>query len=203
MIERWLATGWGAAGLAVGSAMAIYLAMVILTRIAGLRSFSKISSFDFAVTVAIGSVLASTIVSADPPLARAAVALAALYGIQMAVAWLRTRSDRVCRTVDNAPLLLMDGARILHDNLAKAKLTEADLRGKLREANVLRPEQIRAVVMESTGDVSVLHGEDDGPELDPSLLAGVRGAEDPDRDDRLLADHRDEGRGHASGSATG
>ncbi|MDX1622356.1 MAG: DUF421 domain-containing protein [Gemmatimonadota bacterium] len=200
MIEAWLATGWGAAGMAVVSALGIYLAMVILTRIAGLRSFSKISSFDFAVTVAIGSVLATTIVSDDPPLARAAIALAALYGIQMAVAWLRTRSEAVRRGVDNAPLLLMDGKRILHGNLRKAKLTEADLRGKLREANVLTPEQIRAVVMESTGDVSVLHGDADGPDLDPSLLEGVRGASEPDRGDGLAVDHADDRRGHEDGA---
>ena len=37
-------------------------------------------------------------------------------------------------------------------------MTEADLRAKLREANVLAMDEIRAVVMESTGDVSVLHG---------------------------------------------
>lgn len=203
MIEKWLATGWGAAAMAVVSALGIYLAMVILTRLAGLRSFSKISSFDFAVTVAIGSVLATTILSDDPPLARAAIALAALYGIQMVVAWLRTRSDAVCRTVDNAPLLLMDGKRILHENLRKAKLTEADLRGKLREANVLTPDQIRAVVMESTGDVSVLHGDADGPELDPSLLEGVRGASEPDEDDGLGVDHADDRRGHEDGVASG
>ncbi|MCA1789569.1 MAG: DUF421 domain-containing protein [Thioalkalivibrio sp.] len=175
MIERWLATGWGPAALVVTSALGIYLTMLVLTRIVGLRSFSKISSFDFPVTVAIGSVLAATIISSDPPLARAAIALAVLFGMQTAVGWLRTRSDMVRRTVDNAPLLLMDGERILHENLRKAKVTEADLRGKLREANVLRLEQIRAVVMESTGDVSVLHGEADGPALDPRLLEGIRG----------------------------
>jgi len=175
VIANWLTTSWGTAGLAVLSALGIYVALVILTRLAGLRSFSKISSFDFAVTVAIGSVLASTILSADPPLARAAVALAALYGIQMTLALLRSRSKAVCRAVDNAPLLLMDGERILHHNLRRARVTEDDLRSKLREANVLRIDGVRAVVMESTGDVSVLHGDPDGPALEPDLLEGVRG----------------------------
>jgi len=175
VIEEWLATGWGAAGLAVLSALGIYLVVVVLTRIAGLRSFSKISAFDFAMTVAIGSVIATTIVSPDPPLARAAIGLVALYGMQMTVGWLRVRSATVSRTVDNEPLLLMDGQRVLHENLKKAKLTESDVRSKLREANVLSPAQVRAVVMESTGDISVLHGEVGGPELDPSLLEGVRG----------------------------
>lgn len=180
MIAKWLTTSWGTAGLAVLSALGIYAALVILTRLAGLRSFSKISSFDFAVTVAIGSLLATTILSSDPPLARAAVALAALYAIQMGVAVLRSRSKVVRRAVDNAPLLLMDGETILHDNLRRARVTEDDLRAKLREANVLRIDEVRAVVMESTGDVSVLHGDPDGPSLDAGLLEGVRDAPEPE-----------------------
>ncbi len=70
---------------------------------------------------------------------------------------LRKRVPGVTALVDNAPLLLMDGTEVLSDNLRRANMTEADLRAKLREANVTRLEQVRAVVMESTGDVSVLH----------------------------------------------
>ena len=174
MIEKWLTTSWETAGLAIVSAVGIYVALVILTRLAGLRSFSKMSSFDFAVTVAIGSLIASTIISADPPLARAGIALAALYAIQMGVAVLRRRSGAVRRAVDNAPLLLMDGPTILHENLDRACVTESDLMAKLREANVIRLDEVRAVVMESTGDVSVLHGDPDGPDVEPALLEGVR-----------------------------
>lgn len=172
-MTSWLSTSLAAAAMVVVSALGIYASLMILTRIAGLRSFAKISSFDFAVTVAIGSLVASTIITPDPPLLQAVVGLASLYGIQMLVAFLRQRSGAARSTMDNAPLLLMDGTRVLGDNLRRAGLTEDDLRAKLREANVLRREEIRAVVMESTGDVSVLHGDPDGPELEAGLLAGV------------------------------
>jgi uncharacterized membrane protein YcaP (DUF421 family) len=52
---------------------------------------------------------------------------------------------------------------------------EADLRAKLREANVARFEQVRAVVMESTGDVTVLHDSPEVPPIDDALLADVGG----------------------------
>jgi uncharacterized membrane protein YcaP (DUF421 family) len=73
--------------------------------------------------------------------------------------------------VDNAPLLLMDGRGVLEDNLASARVTHDDLRAKLRDANVLDTGQIHAVVFETTGDVSVLHGDEP---LDPEVLRGVR-----------------------------
>ena len=49
-----------------------------------------------------------------------------------------------------------------------------DLRAKLREANVIHMGQVRAVVFETTGDVSVLHG---GDGIDGALIGGVRGAD--------------------------
>lgn len=173
----WIVTSGEAVLMVLLTTVGIYLSMIFLTRISGLRSFSKMSGFDFAVTVAIGSVLATTIVAEDPPLLQAAVGLAALYGIQMLVATLRERSGAVSAAVDNAPLLLMAGEDVLHENLRRARVTEADLRAKLREANVLRLEEVRAVVFESTGDVSVLHGPADGVGLEPELLEGVKGKE--------------------------
>ncbi len=50
-------------------------------------------------------------------------------------------------------------------------MTRSDVYAKLREANVIALDQALAVVLESTGNVSVLHG--DGP-LDRRLLDGVR-----------------------------
>lgn len=172
-MTSWLTTSLGAAAMVVATALGIYASVLILTRIAGLRSFAKISGFDFAMTVAIGSLIASAIVTPDPPLLQAAAGLVAIYGLQISVAIFRQRSAAVRGIVDNSPLLLMDGSRVLHDNLREARITEADLRAKLREANVLRTEEIRAVVMETTGTISVLHGDPDGPGLEPGLLEGV------------------------------
>jgi len=177
MVEAWLGTSLESALMVTISAVGIYLALLLYTRVVGLRSFAKISSFDFAITVAIGSVVATSILSEDPPLLQAIVGLGALYGLQLVVAVLRGRSASVRAAVDNAPLLLMAGEEVLWGNLRRARMTEADLRGKLREANVLDLSEVRAVVMESTGDVSVLHGDPEGPALARELVREVRDAE--------------------------
>jgi uncharacterized membrane protein YcaP (DUF421 family) len=65
----------------------------------------------------------------------------------------------------------MENGRILDDNLAKGQITRGDLFSKLREANALKLSMVRAVVLEETGEVSVLHGSD---EIDDVLLEGVR-----------------------------
>jgi uncharacterized membrane protein YcaP (DUF421 family) len=157
------------------STVGIYIALIAYTRIAGLRSFSKMSSFDFAITVAFGSVVASTILAKDPPLLQAVVGLGSLYAIQMIVSNLRGSSSMMSAIVDNEPLLLMKGTEIIEENLEKAKVTHDDLRSKLREANVTQMHQIHAVVMEATGDIAVMHNEDPDHKLDDELLKSVRG----------------------------
>ena len=175
-VSTWLGASWGALAMVGVSTVAIYLALITYTRLAGLRSFSKMSSFDFATTVAFGSLMASVAVSPSATLAQGAVALAVLYGLQVSLGILRRRS-RIAQVVDNQPRLLMAGSEVLHEHLRAARVTEDDLRAKLREANILHLDQVRAVVMESTGDISVLHAGPDGPTLDLDLLQDVVGVE--------------------------
>lgn len=171
-VYEWLGASWGDLVMVVVSTVAIYLAVIVYTRLAGLRSFSKMSSFDFAITVAFGSLMATIAVSPTATLSQGVLGLGVLYLLQVGVGALRRRS-RFQQLVDNEPRLLMAGTEIIDDNLREARVTEEDLRAKLREANVIDPRQIRAVVMESTGDIAVLHADPEGPELDLDLLQGV------------------------------
>ncbi|QDG53486.1 DUF421 domain-containing protein [Persicimonas caeni] len=176
MFEEWLLAPLPNLGFIVLAAIGMYVAVIIFTKLAGLRSFSKMSSFDFAMTVAIGSLVATTVVAKNPPLLQGVVALAALYGLQKLVSNLR-RFDWVGNLVDNRPVLLMRHGEMFLDNMRSTGVTEEDLRSKLREANVLELSQVRAVVFETTGDISVLHTKDTDVELEGWLLEGVRDAE--------------------------
>ncbi len=169
----WIYAKGDAVLMVILSAVALYILLILYTRLVGLRSFSKISGFDFAITIAIGSVLASVTLWQKPTLLEGAIALGTLFGLQFVVGNLRKRLPGIAGLIDNNPLLLMDGSTILSDNLRRANVTEDDLRAKLRAANVTQMEQVRAVVMESTGDISVLHAPPEAPPLDPALLANV------------------------------
>ena len=139
------------------AAMAVYLYIMIITRVAGKRTFAKMTSFDFAVTIAMGSILADAVNKPVDNLMPAFVSLALLAFLQVLFSKLLSSSDTIERLTTNTPILLMKDGKILEDNLKKALVSRADLMGKLREANVLQLSEVRAVVFETTGDVSVLH----------------------------------------------
>jgi uncharacterized membrane protein YcaP (DUF421 family) len=172
-MDRWFAINEDNLLAVVITAAGIYTAIIIFTRLAGKRSFSKMSSFDFAMTVAVGSMIATTVLSKSVSLWEGIIGLGAVYILQISVALLR-QFKIIHKMVDNTPLLLMDGERILHDNLKKARVSESDLRSKLREANVIRLKEIRAVIFEATGDISVMHTEDENEELEDYLMEDVK-----------------------------
>lgn len=173
MISQELTTTWTRAALVVLSSAGMLGGIVAYVRIAGLRSFSKMSAFDFAVTVAFGSLLASVALTGSS-LLDGLVAAASLLALQAALAYGRFRFG-LSRVVDNDPLLLMAEGRFLDAHLRRSRVTRDDLRGKLREANVHHYRDVRAVVLETTGAISVLHGPGD---LDPDILDDVIGADE-------------------------
>ncbi len=151
------------------SAFLIYAGLLLIIRMNGLRSFSKMSAHDFAVTVAIGSILATACIAKEPSILQALFGIGSLLLVQTLYSvWRRKRTQSF---LENDPIMLMRDGEILDNNLAKAKITLNDLRGKLREANVLQLSEVRAVVLEATGDVSVLHGD---VNVEDFLLEDVR-----------------------------
>lgn len=145
--------------------------MIVLVRIVGLRSFSKMTSFDFIMTIAMGSLVGSAARSEHlPAFLQACAAMAGLFLIQFLIARLRKIWVAFGDAIQNQPLLLMKDGEVIDKALETSRVARGDLMAKLREANVLDLSQVRAAILETTGDVSILHGD----RLEPTLLEGVR-----------------------------
>lgn len=173
MQNLWVGNNFSSFPYIVLSGTVIFFAILLFTRMAGLRSFSKMSASDFAMTVAVGSLFGSVISQPSPSIINGIMALGFLFLSQFVIALLRRKTKVFKAAVDNNPILLMKDGEFLSKNLNLSNVTEADVIAKLREANVLSLENVRAVVFETTGDISVLHG---NPQrhLSPILLKDVR-----------------------------
>ena len=154
------------------SVVAIYLIILLYSRIFGLRTFAKMTSVDFAATIAMGSIFADVIGSTDYSILKGGIALFVIILLQTLYSFFIRKSSIFKKTFTNTPLLLMKDGEILNANLSKANVSKGDLYGKLREANVIEMSEVRAVVFEVTGDISVLHTRGD-EKLAEVLLEGV------------------------------
>lgn len=158
--------------LVVVSVVGIFTAIMIITRVFGLRTFAKMSSFDFASTIAVGSILASIIINEDQNLLKGILALVCIIGFQTLFSFLTRKNNWFKKLFTNKPQMLMKDGEIFYDNLKNCNIGISDLMGKLREANVHKLSEVQAVVFENTGDISVLHSSDKN-DVDSIILKDV------------------------------
>jgi len=170
---KWFAGNADLVGLVLLSTAIVFCVVTVLLRLVGLRSFAKMSSTDFVTTVAIGSLMASTISTPSPSIAIGLAALVGLFGLKIIVSESRRRWSWVSRVLDNSPVYLMRGPEINHAALASSHVSIDELHAKLREANVWSYNQVINVVLETTGDISVLHRSVDSDQVDETIFADV------------------------------
>lgn len=162
-----------------------YAGLVLILRTTGKRTLSKMNAFDFVVTVALGSTLASAVLSSDVSLSEALLAFALLCGLQFAITFLSVRSRRVQHLVKSEPALLAWQGTLLPDALRRERVTKEEILAALRTSGKATLSAAYAVVLETDGSFSVLDFPDSGA---GETLLNVRrpaGTSGPDLDARF------------------
>lgn len=135
-----------------------YGSLVVLLRFSGKRTLAKLNAFDLVVTVALGSTLATVLLTKSVALADGIVAFALLAGLQYGVAFLSVRSSRFDALVKSEPTLLLHRGRFLGRAMRAQRVTRAEVVSALRSAGLASPEDALAVVLETDGTLSVVSG---------------------------------------------
>lgn len=148
-----------------------YVSLIGLLRLFGKRTLSKMNAFDFVVTVALGSILATILLNKDVTLSQGVLALALLIGMQFIVTWTSLRIRWVRKLATGEPTLLLYRGRFLSDALRWTRVTEDEVRAAVREAGIATLDEVKAVVLETNGSFSVVRSDEGSGE---SGLIGVR-----------------------------
>ena len=82
------------------SLVVIFGIIILITRVSGLRTFAKMSSFDFASTIAIGSILATVIMNTNQSLLKGGIALAGIIMFQTIFSFAIRTTANLCPSVD-------------------------------------------------------------------------------------------------------
>lgn len=133
-----------------------YLALIISLRISGKRTLSKWNAFDFVVTIALGSTLATVLLSKDVALVEGVSAFIVLIGLQYIITWLSVRYSVMERIIKAEPTLLLSRGQFIHESLREQRVTESEVRAAVREAGIVAIEEVGAVVLETDGSFSVM-----------------------------------------------
>ena len=144
--------------------------LVLVLRMAGKRALAKLNAFDLVVTVALGSTLATVLLSKDVAFLEGALAFSMLALLQWLVSRLSVASSRFSQLVRSQPRLLLEDGHFRDAAMADERVTRDEIEAAVRNAGIGRIEAVAAVVLETDGSLSVI-----GPtEGEPTALRSVR-----------------------------
>ncbi len=148
--------GWGGLVRVAVVGVLAYSGLVLLLRVSGKRTLSKMNAFDLVVTVALGSTLATILLSNSVALAEGLLAFALLIFMQFFVTWLSVRSSTVQRLVKNEPKLLFYEGSFLRGAMRVERVTEEEVEAAVRQQGIGNLDEAGAVVLETDGSVTVV-----------------------------------------------
>jgi uncharacterized membrane protein YcaP (DUF421 family) len=147
---------WTELGRVFAVGAAAYVTLVAVLRVSGKRTLSKLNAYDFVVTVAFGSTLATILLNTSVSWADGAVALALLALLQLAFAWLGSRLPVVRSVVTARPSYLVKDGVLLERALKEQRVAVTEIDQAVRGTGTGSLESVAAVVLETDGTLSVI-----------------------------------------------
>jgi len=138
-------------------AAAMYLALMVLFKIAGRRSLADLTTFDFVLLMIIGEATQQALLGDDFSLTNALMVIVTLIAIDVGLSLLKQRSQWVSRLIDGGPTVIVEDGRILKSRMRLARLVEADIMEAARSSQGIETlEQIKFAIIERNGKISVI-----------------------------------------------
>nr|WP_111299329.1 YetF domain-containing protein [Paracoccus saliphilus] len=156
MTEPMLFDSWAGLFRVLVVGVAAYAALIFMLRASGKRTLSKMNAFDLIVTVALGSTLATVLLSATVPLAEGLLGLALLVYLQYAITWLSVRSARFRDLIKGEPSLLVHDGQYLDGAMRRQRVTREEVGAALRESGRQDLSGVASVVLETDGSMTVI-----------------------------------------------
>lgn len=133
-----------------------YISLILLLRLSGKRTLSKMNAFDFVVTVAIGSTLATILLNKKISLAEGVTAFIVLIGMQYIVAFLSVRFKTISSLIKSEPQLLYYDHDYMKKAMERERIMEVEILQAVRSQGIQSIEDVKAVVLETDGSMSII-----------------------------------------------
>jgi len=138
------------------SSVGLYFSLIIFIRISGKRSTSQMNNFDWLVTVALGSIVASGIVIENVSLSESLFAVVLLLMLQFFVTRTVFGSRLVSRIVKAEPRVLMKDGEFLREAMKAERVTEDEILSAVRSHGLLSLQEIQYVILETNASFSII-----------------------------------------------
>lgn len=136
-----------------------YIFLILILRISGKRTLSKMNAFDFIITVALGSMLSNIIMDSSISLVEGMIGLGLLVLLQYIITFTSMRYRTVGSIIKSKPTLLYYNSEFFEKNMIKERILKVVLEQAIRKAGYENYESISAIILETDGSLSVIASE--------------------------------------------
>ena len=138
-------------------AVAIYLVLLVLFKVAGRRTLAELTTFDLVLLMVIGEATQQALLGEDFSMTNAVLVIATLIAIDIGFSLVKQRSACFARVLDGGPTVLVEQGQVLHKRLKHARLDEGDILEAARSTQgLVELKQIRFAILERNGKISVI-----------------------------------------------
>ncbi|MGE1173052.1 DUF421 domain-containing protein [Pseudomonas sp. BW7P1] len=138
-------------------AAAMYLALMVLFKIAGRRSLAELTTFDFVLLMIIGEATQQALLGDDFSLTNSMLVIVTLIAVDVGLSLLKQRSIRVSRLIDGEPTIIVENGKLLRQRLRHARLVEADVMEAARSSQGIETlDEIKFAIIERNGKISII-----------------------------------------------
>ncbi len=170
-IQEWFFQSWEELGRVVVVGVLAYIALIILLRVSGKRTLTKMNAFDLVVTFALGSTLATILLSKDVTLVEGIVAYVVLISMQYIISFSSSRWPKFRHIVKSQPTLLVYRGQLLKETMRKQRISVDEINAAARGHGVSQMQDIEAMILETNGSFSVISNSGQlASSIDPQLI---------------------------------
>lgn len=148
--------GWEKVARVAVLSICAYVGLVVMLRASGKRTLTKLNVYDFVFVVALGSVLAATVLTPQITLAEGLVATAVLIAMQYLLSYLSVSSSKVDSYVNGEPTLVFHSGDFLWDAMKEERVSPEEITAAARRQGILSLDSIDSIVLETDGTFSVI-----------------------------------------------
>jgi len=138
-------------------AATMYVALMVLFKIAGRRSLAELTTFDFVLLMMIGEATQQALLGDDFSVTNSILVIVTLIAIDVGLSLFKQRSVWVARLIDGEPTIIVENGKLLRQRLRHARLVEADVMEAARSSQgIEKLEEIKFAIIERNGKISVI-----------------------------------------------
>jgi uncharacterized membrane protein YcaP (DUF421 family) len=137
-------------------AIALFLFVLVLTRVMGRRELSSLAPFDLIVLIVLGDAIQQGLTQDDYSVTGALIAITTITLMQRVTSFVSFRFPFMRRVLEGEPIVIVQDGQLIERNIRRERLTPADVSEEARLQQIDSLEKVKWAVLEPNGSISFI-----------------------------------------------